>query len=643
MGTQGIKSQSRKKGISVAKRLTKSNYKLARDCPTKLYYKKKKYPSTKDKDEFLNLLADGGYMVEWIAKLIHGDPDQDEVGFGRSTNQSFKESLELMKQEKFTLFEPTLKCAGLSARVDILKRDGDVFDLIEVKAKAWDSDENENGKAKGYSSLMQKKNKLVNKGWREKLEDVTFQVLVLERVLAEHFPEIEAPEIRAFLCMPDKAKTTPIDELYKLFEVKRWEPEKGKIQPVEVKFHGNREALRRDNFMATIPVDFAVKELRDEVKAEAEKFRQQLQPEIVRADPPLCAKCAKCEYRGATDDPSKDGFRQCWGELADVQPHMLDLTYLSKVGGEKNNLAKRLIAEGRVCLTDIRKEELVKVDGTPGLMSKKQWRQVKCTRENEYYFSDPELGEKLREWEKQGPLHFVDFEASKIVVPYHAGLRPYEQVAFQWSVHTVHEDGCVVHDEWINIDSAFPAFEFAESLRECLGDKGTCLMWTKFEETALENIREQMKRRNHEDPELAKWLEAIPERFVDMKKEVVWEHYYHPAMKGSGSIKDVVDAAWFHEPELQEEFPEYVAHDSVTGKLVGPYESLPPEIIDGQEVRIANGTDAILAYQNMMYGPGTHDAENKEAWEKLLLRYCKLDTAAMVMVYRHWMNLTTEK
>ena len=629
----------------MAKRLTKSNYKLARDCPTKLYYKKKKYPSTKDKDAFLKLLADGGYMVEWIAKLIHGDPDQDEVGFGRSTKQSFKESLELMKQEKFTLFEPTLKCGGLSARVDILKREGDVFELIEVKSKNWDSKENEKKQADGYPSLFQKKNGKVKKGWKEKhLEDVTFQVLVLEGVLREHFPEIKSPEIRAFLCLPDGAKTTPIDEMYKLFEVIRREEEKGKIQPVEVKFHGDRKALRQDNFMATIPVNFAVAELREFVAAEAGEFLQLLQPELVRAEPCLGAHCAKCEFRGASDDPATDGFAQCWGVKAAVQPHMLDLYNLGKVGGKKNNLAERLIAEGRVCLTDIRKEELVKGDVTDSLMKRSQWLQVKHTRNGVPYCS-PKLGAKLGKWEAAGPLHFVDFEASAIVVPYHAGLRPYEQVAFQWSVHTVLENE-TIHREWINTDAVFPAFEFAESLKECLGENGICLTWSTFDKTVLKNIRKQMKRRNHQDPELADWLDDMLDesrkRLKDMKKEVVWEHYYHPAMKGSGSIKDVVDAAWFHEPELQEEFPEYVAHDSVTGKLVGPYESLPPEIIDGQEVRIANGTDAILAYQNMMYGPGTHDAENKEAWEKLLLRYCKLDTAAMVMVYRHWMNLAKE-
>jgi Domain of unknown function(DUF2779) len=31
------------------------------------------------------------------------------------------------------------------------------------------------------------------------------------------------------------------------------------------------------------------------------------------------------------------------------------------------------------------------------------------------------------------PLPFIDFETTAVAVPYHAGMHPYEQVAFEWS------------------------------------------------------------------------------------------------------------------------------------------------------------------------------------------------------------------
>ena len=53
--------------------LSKSDFKTARQCGTKLYYKELGYPSTKDEDPYLKLLAAGGYMVETIAKLLYPD------------------------------------------------------------------------------------------------------------------------------------------------------------------------------------------------------------------------------------------------------------------------------------------------------------------------------------------------------------------------------------------------------------------------------------------------------------------------------------------------------------------------------------------------------------------------------------------
>ena len=151
-----------------------------------------------------------------------------------------------------------------------------------------------------------------------------------------------------------------------------------------------------------------------------------------------------------------------------------------------------------------------------------------------------------------------------------------------------------------------------------------------------------MKKRNHEDLELSDWLKSATKRFVDMK-ELLWNDYYHPLMKGSGSIKEVVDAAWNSESELQREFPEYVKHDKETGKLLSPYDALSGEIINGIERRIVNGTDAVNAYQSMMYGEeADRTDEAREAWERLFLKYCKLDTAAMVIVYQHCITLTAE-
>src|SRR5207249_11937668 len=96
--------------------LSKSDFKVARTCATKLYYKKLGYPSMKEEDEYLQFLADGGYMIETIAKLCH--PDGIEIGFERGSELSSDETMRaLTTQDSVTLFEATLISNGKIARV----------------------------------------------------------------------------------------------------------------------------------------------------------------------------------------------------------------------------------------------------------------------------------------------------------------------------------------------------------------------------------------------------------------------------------------------------------------------------------------------------------------------------------------------
>lgn len=58
--------------------LTKSRFKLALECPTKLFYTcKPEFPDTKVDDPFLEALAEGGFQVGALAKLYY--PDGIEV------------------------------------------------------------------------------------------------------------------------------------------------------------------------------------------------------------------------------------------------------------------------------------------------------------------------------------------------------------------------------------------------------------------------------------------------------------------------------------------------------------------------------------------------------------------------------------
>src|SRR6266513_4710036 len=118
--------------------LSKTYVKVARTCAAKLYYKKLKYPSMLQEDEYLQFLADGGYMVETIAKLC--EPEGIEIGFDEGAEDSAEKTLSALNaNERVILFEATLISDRKIARIDILKKNGGVFHLIEVKAKSVDT------------------------------------------------------------------------------------------------------------------------------------------------------------------------------------------------------------------------------------------------------------------------------------------------------------------------------------------------------------------------------------------------------------------------------------------------------------------------------------------------------------------------
>jgi hypothetical protein len=145
------------------------------------------------------------------------------------------------------------------------------------------------------------------------------------------------------------------------------------------------------------------------------------------------------------------------------------------------------------------------------------------------------------------------------------------------------------------------------------------------------------------DQELAHWLDATTSDegpLVDLC-ELAKEYYFHPQMGGSLSIKYVLPAVWFQNAKLRAHpwFSQYVRNKD--GKLLGPYDALDPlpfgdDAIEDEGEVVREGTGAIRTYQEMMYGVRKSDAGFRNNCKQLLLNYCKLDTAAMVMVWMHW-------
>ena len=100
------------------------------------------------------------------------------------------------------------------------------------------------------------------------------------------------------------------------------------------------------------------------------------------------------------------------------------------------------------------------------------------------------------------PYHMIDFETTAVALPFYEGMRPYEQVAFQFYHHVIHEDGTIEHaGQYINTGKHHvPNFEFVRHLKEELEkDEGTIFRYATHENTILRDIRRQLEASQEED------------------------------------------------------------------------------------------------------------------------------------------------
>ena len=191
---------------------TKSRFKLALDCPIKLYYgaNKEIYANQQIDDPFLMALAEGGYQVGELAKyLFCEDPIKEDITV---KELDYQKSLELTeakrsKGRKVVIAEAAFKYGNFFVRTDLNVEEGNIIKLYEVKAKSWDDrveflKTNNNGETS------------INRKWLPYLYDVAFQKWVIAKANL-------GKEVRAHLVLADKTKEATIEGLNQIFKLRK--------------------------------------------------------------------------------------------------------------------------------------------------------------------------------------------------------------------------------------------------------------------------------------------------------------------------------------------------------------------------------------------------------------------------------------
>lgn len=649
--------------------LTKSRFKLGMECPTKLFYTAKpQYANQSLEDSFLAALAQGGYQVGELAKCYF--PDGINIA-SLDTDKALRETEQYLKRENVTLFEPAIRFQNFLVRVDILVKRGNEVEIIEVKAKSFHPGED--------SFFTKRGNKGLVSAWRPYLEDVAFQ----HHVITQAYPEFS---IKPFLMLADKSCTAETDGLNTHFRVK--ENTAGRLI-TEVSKQLSEHDLATP-LLCKIDVQEEVNFLLNEQRYGAKTFAQQARflseayERDLRESGPLGKHCKVCEFTcNATDEKAGkiSGFKECWkSTLGWNDKDFDDKTVLDIAAYTKKD---SMIEQGRIKLVDLDEGDFdLSNKGKKGLSrGQRQWLQVKKVQGSDStpYIDTSALRTEIQNWTY--PLHFIDFETTACALPFTQGLSPYEGVAFQFSHHIVHADGTVEHaTQYLNTTPGeFPSFDFVRALKNALdGDKGTIFRYSPHENTYLNLIEDQLIRSSSvsetETRELVGFIHSVTYKkqgqnevrrgdrcMVDLL-DLVKNYYYSPLTNGSNSIKHVLPAVLQESDYLKNKYskPIYGATDGITssnfsdwvwlktdgGKIVDPYKQLPAlftdvpdEVIDllSDDDSLANGGAALTAYAKLQFTQMS-DYERKEL-NSALLKYCELDTLAMVMIYEYWNNL----
>jgi hypothetical protein len=276
-------------------------------------------------------------------------------------------------------------------------------------------------------------------------------------------------------------------------------------------------------------------------------------------------------------NPFDCDFRNyCWRQVP--VPSVFDLY---KLGGERKF---ELFRRGLVSYRDLREEPL---DATQSL-------QVQTALCGQTHIDRERLALFIESADY--PIHFLDFETLQNAIPRFEGQRPYQQIPFQYSLHILHRDGRLEHREYLAGEHCDPRPALAAQLVEDIGPVGSLVAHSQATEIAAINCLANAC------PPLAGQLRAVRHRFIDLLTPFRGLMYYHPDFNGNFSIKSILPAM----------FPQDADAD---------YKRL--EVQDG---RMAMSLYARLAEMD--------DAAERERIRAALLAYCRLDTLAMVKVWR---------
>ena len=502
----------------MSKSLSKSRYTAFCQCPKNLWLKVYKPEEAKD-DPVLQVRFEQGNEVGDLAMGLFGpykEVTTHNVDGSLNLNKMCELTQQYMEQGVDNICEASFALEGHYCAVDILRRNGDGWDIYEVKSSSFPECEGEETKLEKYAP------------------DIAYQKWVLT--------QCGVKVINTYLvCLNSSYVRHGELDLQQLFVI------------IDMKDLVENEYLKVPSQSSQA---LKILGMKDEPDYDLSEY---------------CMKpytCAFFDYCKRQHGVSQD------------EPTVFDLYRM--------NFSKKLehYHAGRIAFDALRSEKL----------SDKQQMQVECTLNNTEYINSVGVREFLNKLTY--PLYFLDFETLQQAVPQYDGQRPYQQITFQYSLH-IKENATVPyqHKEFLApSDGSDPRRTLAEQLCKDIPMNVCTLAYNKGFECG------RIKELAATYPDLAVHLMNIQEHIQDLLTPFQNGYYYVPAMGGSFSIKSVLPALFPNEPSLN-------------------YHNLSD--------LCQNGGDAMTIFPKIQH----MQPDEAKAAREALLRYCELDTWAMVKVW----------
>lgn len=234
-------------------------------------------------------------------------------------------------------------------------------------------------------------------------------------------------------------------------------------------------------------------------------------------------------------------------------------------------------------------------------LSEIQLRMVEVHKSNQRFVDVNKIKNELSSWTY--PLVYLDFETIAPVIPRFVGTRPYQQVPFQFSVHTQNsEGGPTKHFEYLHVDSSDPRPALIENLLDACGKEGTIVAYySQFEMARIKELADFSKSNSEA-------LLALLNRFKD-PLPLIRDAIYDIGFKGSFSLK------------------------AVAPSLLGQNYSYDGMLID-------NGLAAQRGFEELI--SDITPLNRKHVLIQAMLDYCRQDTFVMVQLVEY-LNTISKK